>query len=340
MGFRRPKGFTLVEVLVVIAIIGMLVAILLPAVQAAREAGRRSECLNNLRQMGVGLMNYESAIKVLPPSIVLNGSGNTVTWNGGWSVQARILPYMEQVSLFGICNFSINKEEPSNQPAIGHNIPVYLCPSLTQTQVSTHDYGLSGVTGYAACMGDWFVWGGFNGPDNRSAFGPNRCRPFSDFRDGLSQTLIFSEVKTYQPIYICDNSQLANVNNPNSVPPPTADYLAVAPEYLGGCRLYALGHTEWSDGNCHASGFNTAWPPNKVTLGTPDKSLDMDVQGANEEQGGPTFGATTSRSFHPQGVNVVLADGSGRFMSSDIDGFVWRALGTVNGGEALANGAL
>ena len=298
-----------------------------------------SQCLNNLRQMGIGLANYESALRVLPPSIVLNGAGNTVTWNGGWSVQARILPYMEQNPLFGICNFSINKEDPTNQPAIGQNVPVYLCPSLTQTQVSTHDYGQSGVTGYGVCMGDWFVWGGFNGPQNRSAFGPDRSRRYAEFRDGLSETLAIAEVKTYQPIYVCDDAPLSNVNNPNNVPPPTADYLAVAPEYLGGCRLYPLAHTEWSDGNCHASGFNTAWPPNKTTLGTPDMSLDIDVQGANEEQGGPTFGAITSRSFHPQGVNTLMCDGSGHFISSQIDGLIWRALGTVSGGEALGDGA-
>jgi hypothetical protein len=186
-------------------------------------------------------------------------------------------------------------------------------------------------------MGDWFIWGGFSGPQNRGAFGPNRSRRLGEFTDGLSQTLAVSEVKSYQPIYICDNAQLSNVNNPSNIPPPTADYLAAAPEYLGGCRLYELAHTEWSDGNCHASGFNTAWPPNTVTLGTPAKDRDMDVQGANEEQGGPTFGAITARSYHPQGLNAMLADGSARFISNSIDGNVWRAMGTVSGGESVGS---
>ncbi len=331
----RRKGFTLVELLVVIAIIGVLIALLLPAVQAAREAARRSSCANNLRQMGLGLLNYESTVKMFPPSIVLNGSGNTVTWNGGWSVQARILPYMEQTNLFEKCDFSINKEEPANQAAIGLNLPVYICPSLINTAVSTHDYGQSGVTGYGACMGDWFIWGGFNGPNNRNAFGPNRSRRLSEFAEGLSQTLAVSEVKSYQPTYICDHAQFSLVNNPDSVPGPTAQYLSVAPEYLGGCRFYPLGHTEWSDGACHATGFTTAWPPNAVTLGTPDMSLDVDVQSASEEQGGPTFAAITARSYHPQGVNSLMADGSTRFVSDGIEGVVWRALGTVAGGEAL-----
>ncbi len=336
MNRHSERAFTLVELLVVIAIIGVLISLLLPAVQAAREAARRSSCANNLRQAGIGLLNYESSVKRLPPSIVLNGSVSTVTWDGGWSVLARILPYMEQTNLFAECDFSTNKEEPANQPAISLTLPVYLCPSMINTGVSMHDYGQSGVTGYGVCMGDWFIWGGFGGQQNRSAFGPNRSRSLAEFTDGLSQSLAISEVKSYQPTYICDNAQLSLVNNANNVPSPSADYLAVAPEYLGGCRLYELGHTEWSDGNCHATGFTTAWPPNAVTLGTPNMSQDVDVQSANEEQGGPTFGAITARSYHPQGLNALMADGSTRFIADGVNGVIWRALGTVNGGEATS----
>ncbi len=133
--------------------------------------------------------------------------------------------------------------------------------------------------------------------------------------DGLSQTLFASEVKTYQPVYICDNVGLSLINNPNNVPPPTADPYTVAPEYNGGCRLYLLGHTEWSDGNSHATGFTTAWPPNFVTLGGAT-GVDMDLNGINEEDGGPTFAAITSRSWHANGVQSLLGDGSVQFFSS------------------------
>ena len=335
MATPRRLAFTLVELLVVIAIIGVLIALLLPAVQAAREASRRANCSSNLRQLGVAMLNYESAIGRLPPSIVLSGSGATVTWNGGWSIHARILPYLEEASVYQLANFSVNKEEPVNAQVVSQDMPVLLCPSEIQTAASTHDYGTSAVSNYGWCVGDWFVWGGFSGQQNRSTFGANRSRALKTFTDGTSKTLWASEVKAYQSIYICDGAQLANVKNPNSIPPPNADYATVAPEYFGGCRLYALGHTEWSDGNAHATGFTTAWPPNKPTYGTPAHDQDLDVQSNNEEDGGPTFAAVTSRSYHPGGVTCLLADGSVRFVTDQIDGTVWRALGTVAGGETV-----
>ena len=339
------RGFTIVELLVVIAIIGLLMALLLPAVQAAREAARRSNCASNLRQLGIAVMNYTDATRVLPASMVLTGSGNTVTWNAARSIHARVLPFAEQASLDQICNFSIEKEDPANQPAVSQTIPFFVCPSEINRNVSTHPYGLSGVSSYGWNTGDWFIWGGFSGPENRNAFGPNRSPGWGYFLDGTSNTLLAAEVKTYQPVYVCDQNGdcpgcpdgFSLINQPNNVPPPTADYWAVAPEYFGGCRLYLFGHTEWADGNTHATGFSTAWPPNKLTLGQPAQNVDMDLNGINEEDGGPTFAAITARSYHPTGVNVLLGDASVRFINDQIDGFVWRALGTVAGGEEISN---
>ena len=96
-------------------------------------------------------------------------------------------------------------------------------------------------------------------------------------------------------------------------------------------------HTEWCDGNVHAAGFTTAWPPNKKIIGTAswNLGLDLDLNGINEELGGPSFAAITSRSYHPGGVNVLMADGSAKFVKSTVDGMLWRALGTVAGGEVI-----
>src|SRR5580658_9786105 len=97
---RSRRGFTLIELLVTIAIIGTLVALLLPAVQAAREAARRTQCRSNMRQLGLALHNYVSAFGVLPPSIDVVGYGNTLVSNGCWSIQARLLGYVEQANLY------------------------------------------------------------------------------------------------------------------------------------------------------------------------------------------------------------------------------------------------
>src|SRR3954469_22328427 len=102
----RSRGFTLIELLVVIAIIAVLIAMLLPAVQAAREAARRIQCTNNLKQLGLALHNYESVAGALPPSLVVAKRG-TSFWSNGWSVNGRVLPFMEQGSAFNSINFTL-----------------------------------------------------------------------------------------------------------------------------------------------------------------------------------------------------------------------------------------
>ncbi len=336
----RRSGFTLIELLVVIAIIAVLIALLLPAVQAAREAARRARCINNLKQLGVAINNYESSLGVLPMTMALSGTGNTVAYDTGWSAQARILPYLEGNPLFNAANIGVFKEHPSNSTVIMMTVAAFICPSEVKPVTSTHDYGVSGVTNYGFCGGDWFVWGGFNGPDNRQAFGPDRSRKLAEIADGLSGTIFMAEVKTYQAASNCRFTPLPSVNDPNNIPSPTANPLAVAPEYdNGGCvtQNQFEFHTEWSDGHVHAAGFTTAWPPNKAIIGRVTyPGMDLDLNGMNEENGGPTFAAINARSYHPGGVNSLFGDGSVKFIKNTINGPTWRALGTVAGAEVVS----
>ena len=338
----KRLGFTLIELLVVSAIIAVLIGLLLPAVQSAREAARRIQCVNNLKQLGLGLHNYESSHGALPPALSLRGAGNSVSWFGGWSVHGRILPFLEQGPMYNAVNFGMHYETPQNLTVTGQTLSLFLCPSEVRTEPLVEEANGTrlafGVTNYGFCMGDWYVWGGFGRSGNRSAFGVNRSRRWADFSDGLSNTILAAEVTTYQS-YLRNCGGLANINNPNVIPPPEANYIQVAPEYVGGsCQFKPeAGHAEWADGQVHQSGFTTAWTPNKKTTGGPSLQTDIDLNGQREEDGGPTFAAITSRSHHPGGVNALRGDGSVRFAKDTINGLTWRGLGTVGGGEVISD---
>ena len=258
----------------------------------------------------------------------LSGVGNTVFYDTAWSAQARILPYLEGNPLFNAANLSVFKEDPANATVISLSVSVFLCPSEVKPEPSQHDYGICGSDQLRDVRGDWFVWGGFSGPQNRSAFGPNRSRRLAAITDGLSQTLFAAEVKAYQSSSNCRFITLPSVNDPNNIPSPYANPFVVAPEYDNGLCVtenQSEFHTEWSDGHVHAGGFTTAWPPNKAIIGSSFyPGLDLDLNGKNEENGGPTFSAINARSYHPGGVNALCGDGSVRFVKNSVDGMVWR----------------
>ena len=231
MQSKRPRGFTLIELLVVIAIIAVLIALLLPAVQAAREAARRIQCTNNLKQLGLALANYESGQGVLPPSVIVakNGAG---FWSNGWSAQARLLPFLEQGNAFNAINFTMSYSVADNSTVPAMTIAGFLCPSEINPQPKPTSTAQYGVLNYNINMGDWYVFGGVGSAMNRGAFGPNRSRRLADFTDGLSNTLISSEVKTYQA-YLT-NCPLSTVAEPNAIPGPAADPYSSIPEYQSG----------------------------------------------------------------------------------------------------------
>jgi prepilin-type N-terminal cleavage/methylation domain-containing protein/prepilin-type processing-associated H-X9-DG protein len=337
---RTDRAFTLIELLVVIAIISVLIALLLPAVQAAREAARRVQCTNNLKQMGLGLHNYESVASAFPPTNVVYLVGTTVTQNG-FSVHARVLPLMEQGVMFNAINFAFTHRTAENSTVVNSAVAFFTCPSdINQagTTAFPTPNTFARVTSYGVNEGDWFIWNGIgNTPQTRGAFSPNLSRRIADITDGTSNTLFASEVKALSGW--CNVGALlpSAGMNPASVPGPEADPNSVAPYNSATCATNppATAHTAWVDGNPQETGFTTAWPPNKVTANSTSRA-DLDVLNFLNSRNMPTYGAITARSYHPGGVNTLLADGSVRFVKSTVNGNTWRALGTVAGGEVVS----
>ena len=335
---RRPWAFTLIELLVVVAIIGVLIALLLPAVQAAREAANRSQCANNLKQIGLATQNYASTFNVLPPSGI-SGWNNGVYYWQTWSLQARILPFLEREAKYNDVNFEISAGNAANNTVRWFLGKTFLCPSDPvaldkRTDTDNICYGFN--------RGVFYVWGGLGNtnPKPPSPFYPNSSVRLGHVIDGLSKTLCVSEVKPKtNGVRFCLNpgyEPLTATPTPQPGDGPTA-----IPAYTScsGGANYTAFHTEWHAGDVFHTGFTTLWTPNRKTGGqftTGVVQEDMDVTLGSERMNIPLFSAATARSYHPGGVNAVLLDGSVSFFSDTIDGRVWRALSTVAGNETVS----
>lgn len=328
---RAFRGFTLVELLVVIAIIGILVALLLPAVQAAREAARRMSCSNNLKQMGLATHNYHDTFKSFPPS----GFFPTNVTADSWSTQARLLNFLEQANLQDLINWNLSYTLQGNVARM--KIPVYICPSESNARERpdpkpTDPNFAHFPLNYGVNLGTWFVYSPVLRDGGDGFTHPNASRNFASLQDGTSNTLAFAEVKAYTP-YLRDSGNPGALN----VPPPTN--VAAVPAY-GGSFKSNSGHTEWVDARAHQSGVTTTFTPNtKVPYTNGGQLYDIDFNSSREGQTitAPTYASVTSRSYHPGGVQVVLADGSTRFVSQTIELRIWRGLGTRMGGESIGD---
>ena len=332
---RKQRGFTLIELLVVIAVIAILIALLLPAVQSVREAARRSQCKNNLKQIGLALHNYLDVNKSFPPGGCIP-AGTTFTGNNGsWSIHGRILPYLEGSNAFKRVNLSIAWDQAPNfntgVPLL--KVPVYMCPSEINSMVRTnagaaftqpHTYGFN--------MGSWLIWDPASGQGSDGIFWMNSSTNSASIRDGLSSTLAASEVKSF-------TSYFRNSNDPGATVPASTTAIAgftggvTASNFkLGPNTNDNTGHTEWCDGRVHHEGFTTVFRPNTVVnyLHTDGRTYDVDYNSRQEGSSttARTYAAITSRGYHSGSVNALMMDGASRSINQSLDLGVWRALGT------------
>lgn len=315
-GVERPHGFTLIELLVVIGIMGILVGLVLPAVQAAREASRRMRFSNNLRQIILASHAYEASAGAFPPAT----SGRVLPEFEGRGValspHCLLLPYLDQGPVYAAINFHIpslifEDLDAGNLTVYRHPIAVFLCPS----DPAAIDYG----TNYRANAGPCQMCD----DEEQGAFIVRAPGRLAGFRDGLSQTLAFAEKPrgSMAPTYSAfrDWAELRV-------------WAANASQYVGLCSglrkpraIHFDAGSSWLLAGAAYTHFFVSVPPNSPI---PDCG--------NGHNNG--IGVFASRSYHPGVVNAAMADGSVRSFTSGTDAAVWRSLGTRSGGEAVAEG--
>jgi prepilin-type N-terminal cleavage/methylation domain-containing protein/prepilin-type processing-associated H-X9-DG protein len=322
----RRLGFTLVELLVVIAVIGILVGLLLPAVQSAREAARRMSCQNNLKQQSLAIANYESAFRFFPPSYISQTRSpdrDPITWDGpngfGWG--SLILPFLEQAPLHQQLQFSEACWHASNRDPIRTRLPMYLCPSASGSEslVRVRDesgnlLGEMGRSTYVANAGQEEPWGYTLDDYSKLADGPmfrNARMRHADISDGVSNTVFLGEHSSI----LSDKTWVGVIrgasvctNNPARFPITECDHAATLVNVHSGPAAAEIDPV---------TGFAPIHPPNS-----------------------PLSHVCQMYSEHVGGCNVAFGDGSIRWVSESIHQPTWAALSSRNRGEVAHEDSL
>ena len=345
MKHQKRRAFTLVELLVVIAIIGILVGLLLPAVQSAREAARRMQCSNNLKQLALATHNYESAHKRFP----------ALTGSSSFSPQARILPFIEQANLQSLIDFSqplfvgppwAARLNPVFVPAAQTVVPTFLCPSdgIEPTRVTTDATGEMVTVAGTNYM---FSYGSGTNTDYDDRYTTdgivweNSWARFGDITDGTSNTVLLSEALLGDGVVSTTIPERNALQRRGASWPGSRSNPAPQPGFnIGGATISNpdLSTVFPSQTTSYRGNRGETWirgvPYAVVTNGylTPNSPIpDVTVHGR---------GWFAPRSFHTGGVNVALADGSVQFVSNTVDQFVHWALHSRDGGEVVDQEAL
>jgi prepilin-type N-terminal cleavage/methylation domain-containing protein len=329
----KRKGFTLVELLVVIAIIGVLVALLLPAVQSAREAARRGQCTNNLRQIGVAIHNYESTWKTMPP-------GNYHGVFGSWIL--HLLPQMEHQNLHqqyvnsgGIHTFrngGIRYGGAQNLPVTTKQLPVFVCTSDTK---SAQAGIISGVTfhNYVANYGN--TTRGRVSPVGTTSTGQPNLHGGAPFIEVIHNLEGPDTSPSYYSWIMHDNT-FKPIVRMAEITDGTSNTLAISETVQGkGGDLRGFG---WWGGGAH---FETLLTPNSPLPDRTEQSctpaLRLNPPCANRQVGNPNGEETiAARSRHPSGVSACLCDGSVRFFSNNVNLDIWRGWGSAFAGDTVS----